>query len=161
MKRWMNTPLLATMAVVTFLSIGCKKKCDLGQDIISGEIKSDISVFPEAGYLTADLSNDQYLITADHPYADRYQISADRGMTKSDVNYNEYSILCYPMTVSCFAQFDRSVAIDDVNGVVKYTIKVKDCGKCKEDRYVENYVVIRAIPSSYLIIFDTDIQTVD
>lgn len=159
MKRLINTPFLAAMALVTFLSIGCNKKCDLGKDITSGEIKADVSVFPESGYLTAGLTIDQYLITADHPYADRFQISHDLGITKSDVNYNEYSILCYPMSVSCYAQFDRNILIDDNNGVVKYTIKVKDCGKCEEDRYVENYVVIRSIPDSYSVIYDTDIQT--
>lgn len=159
MKKLINTPFLAAAVFVAFLSVSCKKKCDLGQDITSGEIKSDISIYPASGYLTAQMTSDQYLITGDHAYADRYQISANQGMDRKDINYNEYSILCYPMTVSCFAQFDRNVVIDDVNGVVKYTIKVKDCGKCEEDRYVENYVAIRAIPSSYLIIYDTDIQT--
>ena len=141
--------------------VGCKKKCDLGENVTSGEIKTGISVFPDSGYLTSGLTPDQYLITASHPYAPRFQMSHDQGVTKSDVNYNGYSILCYPMTVSCFAQFTRNVTIDDVNGVVRYTIKVKDCGKCEEERYIENYVVIRSIPDSYTVLYDVDIQTVD
>lgn len=161
MKRLMKTTLLATIAVVSSLMMGCKKKCDLGQDVTSGEIKTGVSVFPSSGYLTADLTPDQYLITASHPYANRYKISHDQGMTKSDVNYNGYSILCYPMTVSCFAQFTRNVTIDDVNGVVRYTVKVKDCGRCEEERYIENYVVIRSVPDSYTVLYDVDIQTVD
>lgn len=161
MNRLVNTTLLATVVIVSSLMMGCKKKCDLGEDVTSGEIKTGVAVFPDSGYLTADMNSSQYLITASHGYAQRYQISFDQGKTKTDVNYNEYSILSYPMTVSCFAQFTKNVTIDDVNGVVKYTVKVKDCGKCEEERYIENYVVIRSVPDSYTVIYDVDIQTVD
>lgn len=159
MKKCFKTTYLTTFVLVAIISLGCKKKCDLGTDVTSGEIKSEISVFPDAGYLTSDLTSDQYLITANHQYANRFKVSPDKGITKGDVNYSEYSILCYPMTVSCFAQFTRDVKIDDINGVVKYTIHVKDCGKCEEDRYIENYTVIRAIPDTYTILYDVDIQT--
>lgn len=161
MNRLMNTTLLATILLVSSLMMGCNKKCDLGQDVTSGQIKTGVSVFPDSGYLTAGLNPDQYLITASHPYAQRYQISFDQGLTKGNVNYNEYSILAYPMTVSCFAQFTRNVTIDDVNGVVKYTVKVKDCGRCEEERLIENYVIIRSVPDSYTVLFDVDVQTVN
>lgn len=142
----------------TFLS-SCKKKCDFGDNVTSGEIKTSISVFPDSGYLTQSMTQSQYLITASNPYANRFKISLDGGITKTAVNYSEYSIVCYPMLTSCFAQFTREVTIDDANGIVKYTVKVKDCGKCKEERYIENYVVIRSVPDYYTVTFDVDIET--
>lgn len=159
MKKGFKIACLSIFVFIALISNSCKKKCDLGNDVTLGEIKANISIFPESGYLTSELTSDQYLITANHPYANRFKISDDQGITKKDVNFNEYSILCYPMTVSCFAQFTRDIKIDDINGVVKYTVHVKDCGKCEEDRYVENYVVIRAIPDTYTILYDVDIQT--
>lgn len=149
--------IAATTAFISFT--GCKKKCDLGENVTSGDIKADVSVYAESGYLTTGWSSDDYHINGTHTYASQFKVSTDGGITKTAVNYNEYSILCYPMTVNCFAQFDRSVLIDDEGGVVKYTIRVKDCGKCEEQRYVENYIAIRAIPDSYTILYDVDITT--
>lgn len=161
MKRILNRVLIAFSIILVAVSVSCKKKCDLGEDATSGEIQSEVSVFAESGYMTASMSPDEYLINANSSYADQFKISKDRGITKTEVDYTEYNILCYPMTVNCFAQFDRNVLIDDENGVIKYTIKVKDCGKCEEQRYVENYIVIRAVPDYYTVTYDVDIQTVD
>ena len=146
------------LAGATFLS-SCKKKCDFGDNVTSGEIKTGVSVFPDSGYLTENMTPAEYLVTASNKYSNRFKISFDQGLTKTSVNYSEYSIVCYPMVTNCFAQFNRNVTIDDVNGVVKYTIKVKDCGKCKEERYIENYVVIRSVPDYYTVTFDVDIET--
>lgn len=159
MKRVINRILIAFSIVL--VSVSCKKKCDLGEDATSGEIKADVSVFAESGYMTASMTPDEYLINANSSYADNFKISKDRGITKTDVDYTEYNILCYPMTVNCFAQFERNVLIDDENGVIKYTIRVKDCGKCEEQRYIENFIVIRAVPDYYTVTYDVDIQTVD
>jgi hypothetical protein len=160
MNRLLKTTILASIAIVSSLMMGCKKKCDLGDNVTSGEIKTGVSIFPRSGYMFGP-NPDLYLITGSHSYANEFKISFDQGKTKVDVNYNEYSILTYPLTVSCFAQFTRDVTIDDVNGIVKYTIKVKECGKCEEERTVENYVVIRHVPDYYTVLYDVDIQTVD
>lgn len=160
MKRFLNVVVVALASTLLFsTATSCKKKCDLGENINSGDIKQNISIFPESGYLTANLSSDQYLITGSHQYANAYKISADDGVTKTAVNYNEYSILCYPVTVNCFAKFDKDVQIDDAGQVIKYKIRVKDCGKCDTKRYVENYVAIRAVPDSYTVIFDVETTT--
>lgn len=150
--------LLFIGLIILTLSSGCKKKCDFGQDILSGEIKLDITAYPGSGYLTANTPGN-YLITAGHQYADRFKISRDYGVTKEDVNYSEFSILSFPLSVSCYATFDRNVVIDDINGIIRYTINVKECGKCDEKRYVENYVVIRSVPSTYQVIYVPNIET--
>lgn len=160
MKRLTSTLFITSVLFAVISLSGCNKKCDLGEDITSGEIKAGVSVFPESGYMTNGMGG-HYLIRGSHPYANRFKISHDMGVTKSDVNYNEYSILCYPMTVNCFAQFDKSVVIDDVNEIVKFTVRVKDCGQCEQQRFVENYVVIRSIPETYMVIYDVDVQTVN
>lgn len=156
MKRFLNATFILTFVIGTISLVSCTKKCDFGEDVMSGEIKQDVSVYPISGYLTESM-NGKFLITGSHQYANKFQISTDKGHSKSSVNYNEYSILCHPMVVGCFTQFDRSVAIDDANGIVKYTIKVKECGKCKQERRVENYVAIRSVPSTYQLIVDVQV----
>ncbi|MCO5260700.1 MAG: hypothetical protein M9916_11195 [Crocinitomicaceae bacterium] len=157
-----RTAFFTLLLAGIILSSGCNKGCkSLGENVTTGEIKTGVYIYPRSGYMTSFMKESEYLITGSNPYADRYQISFDKGETKKSINYNEYSLLCYPITTSCFAQFDRDVKIDDVNGVVKYTIKVKQCGKCKEERLTENYVAIRAVPSTYQVVFDIDIQSAD
>lgn len=150
--------LLIGLALTTVMS-GCKKKCDLPDDADSGEIKTAVQVYPDSGYQSANLTENQYLITASHTYAGRYDYSTDGGITQVPMDYSKYSILCYPMTTSCNASFNRKVTIDDANGIVIYTINALDCGNCKEKRFFENYVVIRAVPDTYQVLFDVSLET--
>lgn len=163
MKNTATKTFLFALLVVAFtLFSGCKKACkSLGENVTSGEIKTDVAVYPESGYMTSSMTQSQYLITGSSNYANRFKISFDNGETKQSVNYGQYSILCYPVTTSCFAQFDRNVKIDDANGIVKYTIKVKECGKCTSERTTENYVLIRAVPDTYQVVYDVDIEHID
>lgn len=149
------TTFLVVIAGATLL-LGCKKKCDFGQDTNSGEIINSISIYPNSGYMTNSISPNQYLITGSHPLAGRFQMSNDEGVTKSEFNYAKYSILCAPVNVSCFAVFDRNVLIDHIGHKVLYTVKIKECGKCESTRYVENYVAIEAVPDHYELILDID-----
>lgn len=161
MKIYTKTLLFLSTFSLLLVSFSCKKKCDLGTDVTSGDIKTNVLVVPKSGYLTANLQDSQYLITATHVYADQMTISVDGGVTKTPVNYNEYSIICYPTSVNCVAQFDRNVVIDDENETVHFKMKVTDCGNCDEKRYLENYYAIRAVPDSYTIKFDIETTTVE
>lgn len=140
----------------TTLFFSCNKKCDFGQDINSGEIIKSISIYPNSGYLTSNLSPGDYLINSNHPIANRFQMSVDEGITKSEFDYSRYTLLCAPVNVSCFAVFDRNVLIDHIGHKVLYTVKIKECGKCESTRYVENYVAIEAVPDHYELILDID-----
>lgn len=161
MKFYTKTLLYFSAFSLLLVATGCKKKCDLGTDITSGDIKTKVIVVPLSGYLTSNLTEEQYLITASHIYADQFKISTDGGVTKTPVNYNEYSIICYPTTVNCIAQFDRNVSIDDENQTIHFRMRVTDCGKCDEKRYIENYYAIRAVPDTYTIKFDIETTTVE
>lgn len=150
--------LLIGLASTTVLS-ACKKKCDLPDDVDSGEIIKTIVIYPDSGYQSANLTEDQYLITGSHHYAGRYDYSTDGGVTQVPMDYSKYSILCYPMTTTCNASFDRKVTIDHANGIIVYTIKAQDCGTCKEARFFENYVAIPAVPASYQVLYDVSLET--
>lgn len=154
-KHYLKSITIVALLFSSLFLFSCKKKCDLGENVTSGEIKTGVFVYPKSGFLTKNLgSEENYLITGSHMYADRFEISFDNGMTKSAVNYSQNSIICCPTTVNCYAQFDRNVTIDHNNGIVKYTIKVSECESCDDKRYVENYVVIPAVPDSYHVVID-------
>ena len=154
------TKLLAFIGFTAMLSLtSCKKKCILNDDFNGGEILTEVSIYPNSGYLTPNMTVNDYHITASHQYASQYKTSTDGGVTKVDANYGKYSILCYPITTTCNASFDRSVSIDDVNGVVVYKITATECSNCKEKRFFENYVAIRAIPDSYTVLYDVELIT--
>lgn len=142
---------IITLAFVTVLS-SCKKKCDLPDDVNSGEIKSNILIYPEGSLTQGEQST--YLITGNSPNAETIKMSTDEGMTKTAVDWGSYSVLCYPTTTSCNTSFARDVEIDDVNGIVYYTITMKECGKCDSKVATENIVVIRSIPETYEVFFD-------
>ncbi len=153
--------LFIAFATTSFLFSGCNKKCELPENTNSGEIKSSVVVFPQGGYLTGNMTSDQYLITGSSDFADYMKISHDEGVTKTNVDYSEYSILCYPVTTSCYASFERSVEIDDLNGVIVYKIRIQECGRCDEQRYLENFIAIRAVPDTYTVLFDVETSTVN
>jgi len=147
-------PIIA-LAFTTILS-SCKKKCDLPEDVDSGEIVAGISIFPEGSLTQGDQST--FLITGNSANAGTIKMSLDKGMTKTDVDWGKYSVLCYPTTTSCNTSFTRNVEIDDVNGIVYYTINLKECGKCESKVATENIVVIRSIPETYQVFFDVKTQ---
>lgn len=153
--------LFISLSAASFLFSGCNKKCELPENVNSGEIVNSVSVFAQSGYMTAEMTSDQYLVTGSSDFADRFKMSTDGGITKTSVDYNEYSILCYPVTTSCYASFDRSVEIDDLNGVVVYKIRIQECGKCDDQRYIENFIAIRAIPDTYTVLFDVETSMVN
>lgn len=152
--------LFTLLGSTTIFLSGCNKKCELPDNVNSGEILSSVVVYPQGGYITETMQSDEYHITASSNYADKFKISTDQGVTKSDVDYSEYSLLCYPVYTSCYASFDRSVEIDDLNGVVVYKIRIQECGRCDERRYIENFVAIRAIPDTYTVLFDVETSMV-
>lgn len=141
---------------VLFLSLSSCKKCKLeGENVDSGVIVTDVSVYPEYGYITQDTGPDHF-IHGNSSVADKFEMSTDDGFTKSPFNYSAYTILAYPLTLNCNHFLKRDVVIDDVNMNATYVITVTQCKdtKCTEQRYVENYVVIPAIPETYTILRD-------
>jgi hypothetical protein len=147
--------LLATL----FLGLSaCKKKCVVEtEDTNNGSIVSGVVFYPSAGNLTPSMGGN-YVIDATHPYADEFQIRFNDG-EKIDVNYSNYTILCYPTTANCSAAYDRTVTIDDANQTVVYKIVVTQCENCPEKYLTENYVLVPAFPSSYAVSYDVSYVT--
>lgn len=146
--------ILPLIVLSIFLGItSCKKKCVVeNENIDSGSIIKDVVIYPESGYMTGNMAGD-YSIDANHPFADKIQVSiASSG--KTAVNYNNYTVLCYPVNAKCNASYDRSVTIDNVNETVVYKIVVTQCDNCEEIRTTENYVLVPTFPSNYIVTYD-------
>jgi hypothetical protein len=144
-------PLLLIAATVMVSS--CKKKCVIdGEDTLTGDFIENVVFYPESGYLTSSMGGN-YVIRANHQYADRIFISVNEG-GKVPVNYSNYTVLCHPIVAKCNAKYDRTVTIDHANQSVVYKIAVTQCDNCKEERMTENYVLVPAFPSNYVVSYD-------
>lgn len=155
--KFYSTSLL--ILSVMFLSLSSCKKCKIeGENVDSGAIITDISLYPVSGYMTNDMTSEYHVFTND-VLGNSFEMSADDGFTRSAVNYSAYSILAYPMTLNCNHFLSREVKIDDDLMTATYKITVTQCkeAECAEQRFIENYVAIPAIPESYIILHDIQI----
>lgn len=140
---------------VLLLSLSSCKKCKIeGENIDSGLINSEVAIYPDHGYITQDLAGPISHIHANSPVADKFEMSTDNGFTRSPFNYGQYSIMAFPLTLNCNHFLNREVKVDDNNMTVTYNITVTQCKdpQCTQQRYIENYVVIPAIPESYSVL---------
>lgn len=150
-------PLFALTVLIIGLG-SCKKKCVVEmEDSNNGVIVEDVVFYPASGGMIGNMGLN-YVITTGHPYADYIQIRVNQG-EKTDVNYSNYTVLCYPTTANCSASYDRTVTIDDDNQTVTYKIVVTQCEDCPEKYDTENYVLVPAFPSSYTVINDVSYVT--
>jgi hypothetical protein len=144
-------PLLFITLIATLIS--CKKKCVIESDTInSGSIIKNVIFYPSSGFITSNMGGD-FMINGAHGHAGDLQVSIN-GSAKKDINYNDYTVLCYPVSSKCNAAFDRTVTVDNINQTVSYKIVVTQCGDCEELRTTENYVLVPAIPANYIPIYD-------
>ena len=94
-----------------------------------------------------------YMINASHLHAQALQVSIN-GSARKNINYNNYTVLCYPVSSKCNAAFEKTVTVDNTNQTVSYKIVVTQCNDCEEIRTTENYVLVPAIPANYTPIYD-------
>jgi hypothetical protein len=121
-------------------------------DANSGAIKNEYVIYPSSGYMTLDMNGD-YVIDANHPYSDRFEVSLNQGPREA-FNSTNFTILAFPHTASCNASYDRNVTVDNTAQTVTYKMTVTQCTDCKETRYTENYVMVPAFPSNYTVLYD-------
>lgn len=142
--------LLISLALFTS---SCKKKCvmDINNED-KGWIEENVIFYPQLGYITSALKGN-YVITESSPFADEFLVSIDGG-EKTPVDFNNYTILCYPIITHCNAQFVRDVSFNSVSQTVEYSITVTQCAQCEEERMTENFVLIPKFPSNYNVTFD-------
>jgi hypothetical protein len=158
MKTIKNILPIFLLAILFLGLSACKKKCVVEtEDTNNGAIVSGVVFYPSSGSLTGNMGGN-YVITNGHPYANNIQIRINEG-EKTNVNYTNYTILCYPTTANCSAFYDKTVTIDDANQTVVYKIVVTQCESCPEKYTSENYVLVPAFPSSYAVSYDVSYVT--
>ncbi len=152
----MKKGILFTLSVATLLFVGmsCKKKCSIpDEDTISGDIVEAV-IYPSTGGLIVPGGLHVHSGST-QSQQDKFEVSFDGGITRQSVNYAEYNILGYPLTVECDVAIDRNVEIDDINQLVTFTVTVHNCKNgCDELRNVENYVVVPAFDPTYNIVYN-------
>lgn len=121
------------------VAFSCAKKCDKpSRDVNSGVIVPDtfIKEVSHNGGSNIIRSGD-------------YKVSFNEGVTYENIDWEEYSIVRFPMVVPCNVQFDRNVEIDYPNHLVNYTIEVNSCSDCKDQYSVTNMVLVPRIPENF------------
>ncbi|MEN8223938.1 MAG: hypothetical protein ABFS05_01145, partial [Bacteroidota bacterium] len=73
-----------------------------------------------------------------------------------EIDFDEFSLLGQWATGSCETKFIRDVDKDDDKKTIIYSIKVRDCGVCKKERYDANLVLIPKIPAGYSVEFEVN-----
>lgn len=155
LKSLALTPLFIAVILVAFTSCkNCKIKDDHTE---SGLIAKEAIVYAPSGNLTNSMSGN-YHIFAGGPYSsDNWQVSFDGGVTKQAIDFSVYSVLGCPTTINCSAKFTRSV-VQEVTGEYTYTVHAETCKSCDMKTYVENYVLVAALPGSAVINYVPQIE---
>jgi len=135
---------LTGFSLILLFSIlfSCGKKCN--PEFVgtrdSGDIVANSKIKPISGGLLGNFPN-KLTINAAHPYSDKISYSINDSEFEP-VDYNQYSVLAYPLTVNTCAGIEREVTIDNTAQTVLYKIKISQCGDSPESVYLENYVLV-------------------
>jgi hypothetical protein len=153
MKKYTKSFFSLLLISLALFTTSCKKKCvmDINNED-KGWIEENVIFYPQLGYITTALKGN-YVITESSPFADEFLVSIDGG-EKAPVDFNNYTILCYPIITHCNAQFVRDVSFNSVNQTVEYSITVTQCAQCEEERFTENFVLVPKFPSNYNVTYD-------
>lgn len=153
--KFLKSSFILTLLATFVLFTSCKKCKVENSSTTSGVIIEDVVLYPTSGYMTSNMNGD-YVIDANNPYADRFEMSLNAG-EKTPVNYTNFTILAFPVTARCNAAFERIVDINNTTQTVTYTLNVTQCSNCKEERYTENYVLVPAFPDTYTVVYDLNV----
>lgn len=152
-----------SLIAVMLVGVSCKKKCTIPEeDTYSGSIVYEMNdkpvvIYPSAGGMIVPGG----LIVhngSSQPNKDKFEVSFDGGLTRQSVDFSQYTIMGYPLTVKCDAAIDRNVVIDDLNNIVTFSVKVQECDNgCDDLRSIENYVLVPAFdPNVYTVVYTVD-----
>lgn len=135
-------PLILLISFALFA--GCKKKCTVpADDVNTGDIVPDSYVL--------EVSSGARHVVRSEGVGDSYKVSFDKGQTYNDVDFNNYFLINYPVTVTCNSQLTRKVEIDYFKHTVKYTIEVLSCADCEDVYNPENFVLIPKFPDDFIV----------
>lgn len=158
----MKKALLFTvgLSAVLITSVSCKKNCDIPEeDTFSGPIISEVNeskvvIYPAAGGLL--VPGGLHLTSATSPSTQsKFQVSLDGGLTRQQVDFNQYNIIGYPLAVQCDAAIERDLTVNPVTQTALYTMTVRECNDgCDETRNLENYILVDDSLANYNITYD-------
>ena len=148
----------AILSILLVFSTTSCKKCKLSDgEQNTGLIIQDVIIYPAAGFMTFNMSGN-YNIGGSHPYASSFEVSFDGGATRGPVDYGQYSILANPLTVPCEASLNRDVSYNSTLDFYTYDLSGETCNGCDSERYIENYVLISAIPGNAQVVYDQNVS---
>ena len=129
--------------------------CDLPGDSDSGIIVSEFDILNDCVRL--DEYKDTYIIRTQDEY-DSIKIKKTNNencttYTLNPVEFNNYTLLGIKACGTCEVSFDRNVTKDDHSKKYIYTIKVNDCGPCKELSCSMNWVLVPKLPDDWTVEF--------
>ena len=159
----MKKALLFTLGVSAILmtTFSCKKGCDIPEeDTFSGPIISEVNdnkviIYPSSGGLLETFPNGMH-ITSNSPQdqQDWFEVSFDGGITRQPVDFSQYNIVGYPLTVKCDAAIDRALTTNPMANSALFTMTVEECNDgCDELRFLENYILVDDTMANYTIAF--------
>jgi hypothetical protein len=148
----------ALLSIVMIFSTSCNK-CKLSDgNQNTGLILEDAIIYPSAGYISSNYGGKLH-ITGSNTYAPDFKVSFDGGATIIPVDYSQYSILSNAVSVDCEASINKDVTYNSTLDVYTYSVTGETCSSCKSAQgyYLENYVLVNAIPDGANIIYDVNV----
>lgn len=82
------------------------------------------------------------------------EMSLDNGQSYNPVNFDLYSVLSFPTSSNCAANFVRNVTFDEANEMVLYKITITNCPDCTSQVKQSNFVLTRKVPENYTVNFE-------
>lgn len=160
----MKKALLYTfgLSVVMMTGVSCKKNCTIPEeDVYIGPIITEMNeqpvvIYPSSGGLLSSFPSGMH-ITANslQVHQDYFEVSFDGGITRQAVDFNNYNIIGYPLTVKCDASVERELAPNTLSGAALYTMRIEECNDgCDELRTLENYILVDDTMANYSITFN-------
>lgn len=146
----MRNLMIFSLMLAVFAVSSCKK-CVPEEDTATGDIVTTAIVRfggkiydePSKGIVRSEAEN----------YAE-FEISFNQGQTYEAIDWSLYSVMYQSSSVSCSAQYNRSVTIDDINGTVLYQIDIKECPKCGTNYRLFNAVIVNKVPAGHVPIYN-------
>jgi len=157
----MKKALLYTfgLSVVLMTGVSCKKDCDIPEtDVYEGPIITEVNekavvIYPGSGGIISSFPDGMHLTANSLPeHQSWFEVSFDGGLTRQPVDFNNYNIIGYPLSVKCDASIKRTLTPNPTAGTALYTMEVEDCiDGCDVVRSLENYILVDDSMANYSI----------
>jgi len=141
--------------VLTLLTLlvgfsSCKKTCDFPKDDTHEGL-----IVPDA-YVLGKSSGSRGVFRS-HDGEFKYKVSFDKGYTYGEVDFDEYVVMNYPMTVTCNSHLIKEVLVDYINHKVEYNVTIQSCADCEDTYGIENWVLVPKFPSTFAVSYKTEV----